>query len=171
MSDETDSVKPTYQPLVRNRRQRHKVTQAPPPPIILSGRGGLSIDLVDTIANTPAVRKPKISKFDELAGGLMVAARPRRQPNGRLPSAAYAEIAAQLDSQDFKLLDCLEREAREALADWNNRESRRTGAVRTFTAALKFKDRLQLRLRRALLKRLSRAEANWSKAHPELSAR
>lgn len=39
MSDERGSVKPTYQPLVR-RRQRHQVTQAPPPPVHVSGRGG-----------------------------------------------------------------------------------------------------------------------------------
>lgn len=116
-----------------------------------------------------------LSPFDDLAGRLMHDA--RRKPNGRILPEEYPKIAAELDKADFTPLRYLEGRYRDDLRDWNRTYHRR--AIPTFSEALKHKDLRwerdfdresghfidrKLELRRAVLKRFSRALEKWNKA-------
>jgi hypothetical protein len=108
-----------------------------------------------------------LSPFDTLAGKLMFEARPLRARTGRLAPEEYQKIAAQLDDAGFKPQEHLEGASRKSLANWNQKHPRK--AVRTFQDALcaKIPD---LDLRRAVQRRLQRAESAWRSQLP-LSAR
>ena len=108
-----------------------------------------------------------LAPFDALAGKLMLEARPLRGKTGRLALEQYKTIAAQLDEAGFKPRDHLEGKSRRQLADWNQKHPRK--AVRTFQEALSGKIP-SLDLRRAVQKRLQRAESAWKSQLP-LSAR
>lgn len=101
-----------------------------------------------------------LSRFDKVAGRLMAEARPRRGASGRLDSAEYAKIAAELDKQHFRPLDHLENTSRKNLASWNQTHPRK--AIHTFMEALN-----SGRFRRAVLRRFSRSEEKFIKSlHP-----
>jgi hypothetical protein len=118
-----------------------------------------------------------LSQFDELAGHLMAEARPRRGANGRLDLAEYEKIATKLDEAGFELLEYAEHSSRKGiekgsprgpLAKWNQNNSRK--AICTFAQAIA-SDPLMLcgqiiDFRRAVLRRLSRAESKWRESHP-----
>lgn len=101
-----------------------------------------------------------LSEFDEIAGKLMFDARPRRGENSHLPSEEYEKIARELDRADFKPVEHLEGKQRDALADWNRKYP--TKAIKSFSVALSA-DIPQLKLRRAVQRRLNRAESAWKK--------
>jgi hypothetical protein len=104
-----------------------------------------------------------LPEFDALAGKLMFDVRPRRGENNHLPIEEYKKIACQLDHAGFKPVDHLEGEYRDKLAEWNQKHPRK--AVNTFSDALCSKV-TELKLRRAVQKRLSRAEAAWKRQSP-----
>jgi hypothetical protein len=87
-------------------------------------------------------------------------ARPRRGENNRLASTEYEEIARELDRAGFKPVDHLEGKRREHLANWNKRNPRK--AIKSFTAALSSKAG-GINLRRAVHRRLNRAESAWKR--------
>jgi hypothetical protein len=97
----------------------------------------------------------ELSRFDELAGRLMH--RAQREANGRILSDEYLRITS--DLVDFKPTDFLEGTDRKNLATWNQTNPR--SALHTFSKAYK-----DPRFRRAVLRRLNRAEAKYRKAHP-----
>ncbi|HEY5027836.1 MAG TPA: hypothetical protein VIK39_05460 [Candidatus Angelobacter sp.] len=101
-----------------------------------------------------------LSGFDALAGKLMFDARPRRGENNHLPIEEYKKIACQLDHAGFRPVKYLEGEYRDKLAEWNQIHPRK--AIHTFGDALCSKV-TELKLRRAVQKRLSRAEAAWKR--------
>jgi hypothetical protein len=115
--------------------------------------------------NMEAAAIALLSPFDALAGKLMFEARPLRGKTGRLALEEYEKIADQLDNAGFKPQEQLEGKFRKQLADWNQKHPRK--AVRTFREALSAKI---LDLRRAVQKRLQRAESAWRSQLP-LSAR
>jgi hypothetical protein len=101
-----------------------------------------------------------LSEFDETAGKLMFDARSRRAKNKRLPREEHTRIARELDAAGFKPVEHLEGKNRNALAKWNSQYPHK--AIRTFSAALSANLPI-LKLRRAVLRRLSRAESAWKK--------
>jgi hypothetical protein len=109
----------------------------------------------------------RLSLFDTLAGKLMFEARPLRGKTGRLALEEYEKIAAELDTAGFRPQEYLEGKFRKQLADWNQKHPRK--AVRTFHDALSAKIP-DLDSRRAVQKRLHRAESAWRSQLP-LSAR
>jgi hypothetical protein len=117
--------------------------------------------------NMEATAIVSLSPFDALAGKLMFEARPLRGKTGRLTLEEYKKIAAQVDEAGLKPRDHLEGKSRRQLADWNQKHPRK--AVRTFQEALSGKIP-SLDLRRAVHKRLQRAESAWRSQLP-LSAR
>jgi hypothetical protein len=117
--------------------------------------------------NMEAATIARLSTFDALAGKLMFEARPLRGTTGRLPAEEYKKIAAQVDEAGLKPQEHLEGKSRRQLADWNQKHPRK--AVRTFQEALSGKSP-SLDLRRAVQKRLQRAESAWRSQLP-LSAR
>jgi hypothetical protein len=117
--------------------------------------------------NMEAAAIVSLSPFDALAGKLMLEARPLRGKTGRLALEQYRMIAVQLDEAGLKPREHLEGKSRRQLADWNQKHPRK--AVRTFQEALSGKIP-NLDLRRAVQKRLQRAESAW-KAQLPLSAR
>lgn len=117
--------------------------------------------------NMEAAAIVSLSPFDALAGKLMFAARPLRGKTGRLPLEEYEKLAAQLDNAGFKPQEHLEGKFRKQLANWNQKHPRK--AVRTFHDALSAKIP-DLDLRRAVYRRLQRAESAWRSQLP-LSAR
>jgi hypothetical protein len=117
--------------------------------------------------NMEAATIARLSTFDALAGKLMFEARPLRGTTGRLPAEEYKKIAAQVDEAGLKPQEHLEGKSRRQLADWNQKHPRK--AVRTFQEALSGKSP-SLDLRRAVQRRLQRAESAWRSQLP-LSAR
>jgi len=117
--------------------------------------------------NMEATAIVRLSPFDALAGKLMFEARPLRSTTGRLATEEYTRIAAELDTAGFRPQEYLEGKFRKQLADWNQKHPRK--AVRTFHDALSAKIP-DLDLRRAVQKRLQRAESAWRSQLP-LSAR
>jgi hypothetical protein len=117
--------------------------------------------------NMEAAAIALLSPFDALAGKLMFEARPLRGTTGRLPAEEYIKIAAQLDEARFKPKRYLEGKARDHLADWNQKHPSK--AIQTFQNAWSVKIR-GLDLRRAVQRRLQRAESAWRSQLP-LSAR
>jgi hypothetical protein len=117
--------------------------------------------------NMEAAPIVSLSPFDALAGKLMFDARPLRGTTGRLPLEEYKKIAAQLDKAGFGPQNHLEGTSCKNLANWNQKHPRK--AVRTFHDALSTK-LPNLDLRRAVYKRLQRAESAWKSQLP-LSAR
>jgi hypothetical protein len=117
--------------------------------------------------NMEATAIVSLSPFDAFAGKLMLEARPLREETGRLALEEYKKIAAQLDNAGFRPQKHLEGTSRKSLTDWNQKHPR--NAVRTFHDALSAKIP-DLDLRRAVQKRLQRAESAW-KAQLPLSAR
>jgi hypothetical protein len=117
--------------------------------------------------NMEAAAIVSLSPFDALAGKLMSEARPLRGAAGRLPPGEYKKIAAQLDKAGFRPQKHLEGISRKSLTDWNQKHPRQ--AVGTFHEALSAKIP-NLDLRRAVQKRLQRAESAWKSQLP-LSAR
>ena len=115
--------------------------------------------------NMEASADSGLSPFDELAGRLMFAARPRRE-NNRLPIEEYDKIARKLDRAGFKPVDHLEGTYRSSLAAWNQKYARK--AIHTFREALSSRVP-KLDLRRGVQRRLSRAESAWRQSR--LSAR
>jgi hypothetical protein len=114
---------------------------------------------METLASTG----PRISEFDKLAGRLMSEARLERLSNGRLPAAQYLEIATDLDKAQFKPVDHLEGRDRKKLAEWNQKHPRE--AIHSFCRAIEGPPRRTtlLFLRRAVHRRLNRAESCWEK--------
>lgn len=117
--------------------------------------------------NMEAATIARLSTFDALAGKLMFEARPLRSTTGRLATEEYTRIAAQLDEARFKPKKYLEGKAREHLADWNQKHPSK--AIQTFQDAWSVKIP-GLDLRRAVHRRLYRAESAWKLQLP-LSAR
>ncbi len=117
--------------------------------------------------NMEAAAIVSLSPFDALAGKLMSEARPLRGKTGHLALEEYKKIAAQLDKAGFRPQKHLEGISRKSLTDWNQKHPRR--AVGTFQEALSAKIP-DLDLRRAVHKRLQRAESAWKSQLP-LSAR
>ena len=117
--------------------------------------------------NMEATAIVRLSPFDALAGKLMFEARPLRSTTGRLATEEYTRIAAELDTAGFRPQEYLEGKFRKQLADWNQKHPRK--AVRTFHDALSAKIP-DLDLRRAVQRRLHRAESAWKSQLP-LSAR
>jgi hypothetical protein len=117
--------------------------------------------------NMEAATIARLSTFDALAGKLMFEARPLRSTTGRLATEEYTRIAAELDTAGFRPQEYLEGKFRKQLADWNQKHPRK--AVRTFHDALSAKIP-DLDLRRAVQRRLHRAESAWKSQLP-LSAR
>jgi len=117
--------------------------------------------------NMEATAIVRLSPFDALAGKLMFEARPLRSTTGRLATEEYTRIVAELDTAGFRPQEYLEGKFRKQLADWNQKHPRK--AVRTFHDALSAKIP-DLDLRRAVQKRLHRAESAWKLQLP-LSAR
>lgn len=110
-------------------------------------------------------KKPKqLSAFDELAGRLMIEARPRRLKNGRSPRSEEDKLLLALDKAGFTPLKHLGREWRKQLSDWNQKNSKKLGTIQTFQAAAH-----NPRFRRGVLKRLYDAEQKYRKAHFHLS--
>jgi hypothetical protein len=103
-----------------------------------------------------------LSPFDELAGRLMRDA--PRGAKGRISRDEYRRIAA--DLKGFEPKDCLEGQDGKALAEWNQKHPRE--AFHTFSAIFFSNPDVAAhrRFRRAMLKRLSRAQEKWKKAHP-----
>ncbi|HEY1527016.1 MAG TPA: hypothetical protein VGH51_12325 [Candidatus Angelobacter sp.] len=108
--------------------------------------------------NMEATAIVRLSPFDALAGKLMFEARPLRSTTGRLATEEYTRIAAELDMAGFRPQEYLEGKFRKQLADWNQKHPRK--AVRTFHDALSATIP-DLDLRRAVQKRLHRAESAW----------
>jgi hypothetical protein len=104
-----------------------------------------------------------LSSFDALAGKLMFEARPLRGTTGRLATEEYIKIAAQLDEARFKPKKYLEGKAREQLAGWNQKHPSK--AIQTFQDAWSAKIP-GLDLRRAVQRRLQRAESAWKSQLP-----
>jgi hypothetical protein len=80
-----------------------------------------------------AVVSPKqnqLSKFDCVAGGLVV----KNLVSGRLSKSALQEIAAELDSRGFPVLDQLQRAPQKEVAGYNHKYVKK--AIKTFTAAI-----------------------------------
>ena len=80
-----------------------------------------------------AVVSPKqsqLSKFDCVAGGLVV----RNLVSGKLSKSALQEIAAELDSRGFPVLDQLQPAQRAEVAKYNQKYAKK--AIKTFTAAI-----------------------------------
>ena len=117
--------------------------------------------------NMEAATIARLSTFDALAGKLMFEARPLRSTTGRLATEEYTRIAAELDMAGFRPQEYLEGISRKSLTDWNQKHPRK--AVGTFQEALSAKVP-DLDLRRAVQKRLQRAESAWRSQLP-LSAR
>lgn len=110
-------------------------------------------------------KKPKqLSPFDELAGRLMMEARPRRSEKRRLPDCEWDKVLVQVDNAGFKPLKHLGRQWRERISDWNQKNSKKLGAIQTFQAAAHNRH-----FRRGVLKRLYQAEQNYLKTHFPLS--
>ena len=110
-------------------------------------------------------RKAKaLSSFDELAGRLMFEVRARRTDTGRLPSAELDTVLRALDKAGFKPLDHLPPRWRNQLSEWNQKNSRKNGAIQTFLAAAQ-----NARFRRGVSKRLYEAEKKYRLAHFPLS--
>jgi hypothetical protein len=110
-----------------------------------------------------ASTKPKISEFDLLAGRLMQQARKRRKSNGRLPLSEYRKIHTALDKALSRPIIFLEGKCRDLLADWNQKHPRE--AIHTVSKAMKIGKAYPAfsYLRRAIQKRLHRAESRWEK--------
>src|SRR5262249_46824421 len=107
-----------------------------------------------------SIEPSTFSEFDETAGKLMFDVRARRAKSNRLPKEEYIRIACELDGAGFKPVEHLEGKDRKALASWNKQYPRK--AIRNFGAALST-NVPTLNLRRAVLRRLSRAESTWKK--------
>jgi len=103
------------------------------------------------------VEGPKDLSFNAFAGKLMAEARERRLKNGRLAVEEYKKIAVKLDEAGFTPVKNLEDRFRKKLATWNQKNPRK--AVHSFVRALEAKSPSLQGLRRAVMKRLSRAES------------
>jgi hypothetical protein len=86
-------------------------------------KDGLVVDVVSP-------KQSQLSKFDCVAGGLVV----RNLVSGKLSKSALQEIAAELDSRGFPVLDQLQRAPQKEVAGYNHKYVKK--AIKTFTAAI-----------------------------------
>ena len=90
-------------------------------------KDGLVVDVVSP-------KKSRLSKFDCFAGRLVV----RNWVSGKLSKSALQEIAAELDSRRFPVLEQLQPAPRAEVAKYNQKYPKK--AIKTFTAAIGHRD-------------------------------
>jgi len=109
-----------------------------------------------------------LSEFDQVAGKLMADARSMRQKNNRLPESAIIDVLRAIDARGFKPKDELEGRAADTVKDWNSKHSTASDKLlQTFERAYINGAAIHCEggtIRRAVLKRLSRAEEKYRTA-------